>query len=295
MTEGDHLDLDTLADYAESMLGEERSAAARAHLVQCSRCRARLDDLADVSRLLAETPTPTTPSDVAASIDSALAEAQQARSVTPLATAKRRRTAWLGVAASVIVLVVVGGILVGLVNSGIVTDGIDVASSTGSAGSGSSDSSAGPDRRAMRGSAHTARNGRPASSPTPDVTESVTASGRDYSARELPEQASYLLRAESTGSEETDGSGPGVGLQLGHATPAPLRSLADPGTLATCVSRVTGREEGNRLAVDLASYSGKPSAVIVSSDTRRGDGDIWVVNPSCTHVRVHTELPRNGR
>lgn len=282
MTEDAHLDLDTLADYAEDLLDPDRTAAARAHLAECPRCRASADKLADVGRLLAEAPSPPMPDRVAARIDDALSVAQTRRTVTPLAKLRRRPSVWLGsAAATVIAALVVGGVIGGVRN----TVTYEAGSAGQGGGTGSGTASLQKDGRGE------APGGRPPSGPpaAAEAATAVTASGRHYSPGRLSDQASELVRQERSG----------VSVQMARPTPRTLRPLAEPRRLARCVSQVTGNRSDNLVAVDLASYTGRPSAIIVASGNRssgnRSSGtDVWVVDPSCTRVRAHTELPRNG-
>lgn len=279
MTEDEHPHLEAVADYSAGLLDGEQADAVGSHVAACHHCQARADELADVSRILAAAPTPQLPPGVAARIDEALAGASAGvrRDTVGVSPSPHRkfRSLWLSSAAACLVVMLVGGLFGvrslsdGPVNSG--SGGTAPLSREGSLAS---------------------REGRPhAAEPrmdrgdTDQAGTSVTASGRDYSSRELPRQVSHLLRDETPGGAAR--------VQAARPTPSPLRRLAAPSALARCVSRVTGSND-DPLAVDLASFSGRPSAIIVTSEGLPEARDVWVVDPSCSRVRLHTELPRHG-
>ena len=75
-----HPDVEALAFFAEDLLepGEERSIAD--HIDTCASCAATLGELSGVTRVLAETPAPALPQDVADLLDERIAEAAAERS-----------------------------------------------------------------------------------------------------------------------------------------------------------------------------------------------------------------------
>lgn len=279
MTGDEHLDLDTLAEYAEDILDGERAGEVSTHLAECAPCRARADELAGVSRVLAETRAPSIPDHVAGRLQDAVAEAERDRTVVPLTASRSRRRSymWIGSAAAAVVAVAVAGGVVGGMRE-------TTTFGSGTAGQGARGGGASLHQQSTAAS----REGQPlAGQDAGEVASSVTASGRDYSSGGLPRQASRLVRAEA--------GGPDVSVQMAQPTPSRLQPLSDPHRLATCVSRVTGSDEDKVLAIDLASFSGEPAAIIVASGTRPSRPDVWVVDPSCSHVRAHTELPPAGK
>jgi hypothetical protein len=74
-----HPDADTLAACREGLLGTRRSARIRKHLARCSRCASLDHELAAVSTLLASTPAPKIPDELAARLDAVLAAESAAR------------------------------------------------------------------------------------------------------------------------------------------------------------------------------------------------------------------------
>lgn len=270
MTEGEHPELEALADHAEGLLDGVRAASVRSHLASCAHCRAREAELADVSGKLAATPAPRLPSDVAARIDEVVASPPRgARGASP---PRRIRLLRLSGAAACLALVLVGGVL-----------GVR-AWDDGPVGSGSGETTTLSRERAPASGEAPAHTAEPdaGQGEGPRAGTSVTASGRDYSARGLPRQVSRLLRDEARGADARP--------QLSRPTPTELRPLTAPGVIARCVSSITGSQE-DLLAVDLASFSGEPSAVIVRAG-RQDAADVWVVDPSCSRVRMHAEVPR---
>lgn len=284
MTREEHPDLDTLAAYTGGFL-DRRQASVRSHLADCPACRRRAERLADVGRVLAEASPPPMPADVTARIDDALAAEESARKVA-MPPPRQRGVLWLsGVAASVAVAVL-GGVLG--IRAATPDDGGEGAEqpriAAGDGAARTAEREATPSRRHLMGSP-----GGSGSARAPGVAEAasaLTVSGREYSPNRLPRQVSALLRHEA--------ADPGAAARTLRPTPARLRPLAEPTALAACVSRVAGPGSHELLAADLSSYSGKPSAVIVAAAERAPGAHVWVVDPSCSHVRAHTELPRRG-
>lgn len=288
MTGYEHLDVDTLAELAAGLLDTHQAEAARAHLTDCAACSRRAGDLVRTSEVLAAASRPRMPVDVAARLDAALAAEARARavrtsaegqtptvsardgSVVPLARRRRRKrlAATVAVAASAVVLA--GGVVGVRAFQGAEPQRTSASRAQGSGAGDATRKDAQvnpPDQNA-------------------EAAEPVTASGRDYSSRELPGQVAELLRDES--------KKPQMGTQELKPTPRPLRSLATPATLAHCVTHVAGNAGTPPLAVDLARYAGEPAAVIVVPSTRPDKASVWVVDPSCSHVRLHAEVARGG-
>lgn len=75
----EHIDVEELADFTESLASPERAAAISEHLAGCAECRSSVDALAEVHRLLAEAPTESMPDDVFARLQVAVAAEQEHR------------------------------------------------------------------------------------------------------------------------------------------------------------------------------------------------------------------------
>lgn len=75
----EHVDIDELADFAESLVPPERAAAISQHLTDCAQCRSDVDALGEVHRLLADAPTESMPDEVFARLQDAVSAEQQRR------------------------------------------------------------------------------------------------------------------------------------------------------------------------------------------------------------------------
>ncbi|MGH3319696.1 MAG: hypothetical protein ACRDN9_05850 [Streptosporangiaceae bacterium] len=302
-----HLELDELAELDEGLLGDERAANARGHLRDCALCRDRADQVAAVSRLLGDTPSPALPDDVADRLSATVESEVARRTVTPLRRT-RRRAPLLALAAACAVVLVVGGVAVTQLSR--------------FSGGGSPSVSIG-----QGGGATSTRASEQPLAPLVLPSDAVTASGRDYSSHRLSRQASALLREHKATKERAEGQqaqGSGevstqsrpstpppaaqgekdgtagreknsVTVQSARPTPSPLKTLATPKTLQACVDRIVktviqGSEKP--LAIDLAHYGGNPAAVIVLPETNASKAKVLVVNPTCSAVRATREIPR---
>jgi hypothetical protein len=78
-----HVSAEKLAAWRQGDLSPRRSARIRAHLAGCARCRARSEDLAAVTTLLASVPPPPMPDHLAARIQTALATEASRRVTQP--------------------------------------------------------------------------------------------------------------------------------------------------------------------------------------------------------------------
>lgn len=104
-----HLDYDVLADLAEGLLEDDEAASVNAHLDTCAECRDRSADLADVSRILAEAPVPSIPTELAERIDTAIA-AESLNNATVVSMEQRRgRRHWRILSAAAAAVIVAGG------------------------------------------------------------------------------------------------------------------------------------------------------------------------------------------
>ena len=81
-----HPDVEALAFYAEDLLDPDEKRTVAAHTESCATCAATLDELAGVTRVLAEAPVPELPVDVADLIDRRLAEAAREPAADTAAT-----------------------------------------------------------------------------------------------------------------------------------------------------------------------------------------------------------------
>ena len=265
-----------LADLQEGLLDPPAVAAAEAHLVGCPACRGELAALDAVRhRLAAAGPVGPLPDDLVDRLDRALAAAATepdstaaSRTVIPIRSPQRDtpRGMRLLQAAAALVLVFAGGALA--VSA---LDGLGGGSSQDSAGSAASDAGA----------------------PKATAGFPVSASGRDWTAATLRDAAPRLatgdlvptttsgLAGDSRASSEASGpeASGGAARELAEA---PAGRLAGGPALAELRQRSSAGAPVTPVAVDLASYEGKPAAVLLLPTTDDPASlDLFVVEPAC--------------
>ncbi|PZS29587.1 MAG: hypothetical protein DLM59_12620 [Pseudonocardiales bacterium] len=280
-TTGAHPDVDTLSDLDAGLLDAAMAARAGAHVAGCATCRDRVDLLQDTQAMLAGLPAVPMPADVAARIDTALAETAAAETAargpavgrdTPAATGdvtvladraghRRRidRRRWwpgAGVVAAGVALLFAGAVGLSAVKSGSGASGTSNRSST----------TAGAVPRAA-----------PARAPV--------ASGADYSSTTLDAGVRRLLagRSSPTGlpREVPKPSGSPRGPLAATAAAPVLDRLLGPAALQACVTELAGVPGVTPLAVDFARFQDKPAVVVVLPDSNPANVDAWVVGPAC--------------
>ncbi len=97
-----HLDYEALADFAEGILDDAEATTTEQHLAHCDDCRRRAAEVAEVSRVLAQAPSPPMPAHLVDRLDAALAA--EAASHPPMHR-RHRRFQYLAAAAAAVVLV----------------------------------------------------------------------------------------------------------------------------------------------------------------------------------------------
>ncbi len=239
-----------------------------AHLSGCAQCRTALGDQIAVQGWLRRVPGPgPMPSDVITRLDAALAAARRDDSPSGTVLPMRpesARTSRLGrlaesrvtkslVAAAAVVLIGVGGYAA-----------INHTSST----SGSAGSSAG---------AASAPGGQPASGGAKSgfdaAAGAVRASGTAYTQANLSTEVTKQLSGPTPAAQP---SAP----QAGTDSEGVRTALRTPAGLHACLAAL-GDSAATPLLVDLATYNGKPVAVIVLPGDAAGR-QIWVVSRTCT-------------
>jgi hypothetical protein len=293
-----HVGAKTLARYRQGDLSQRRSSRIGAHLARCARCRARSEDLAGVTALLASVHPPPMPEHLTARIQAALAT-EAATRVTPsaekapagekAAAAASAGTAGTGPAANgrrprpevpghrrrtrpdrpfpaialraltaAAVVVLLGGGIYGLTRLG--------ASSTSS----SAGSAAGPAVPA------------PASQSAPRGITAIR-SGTDYTPGNLGSQvAAQLARHGRSGAVAgPDATSPAH--RPAEASGGRAAAGLSAAALAGCVHRIAAGERV--LLVDVARYQGAPATVIVTQPAAGGPERIWVVGTGCSASR----------
>lgn len=258
--------------------GPAPSAHARDHLGGCPACTAALAEQRRIRELLRGQADPgPMPDDVAARLDAALAAAARERepaggtdvdlghpaTVLPLGPARERRAARLSPAARRAAKAVVGVAAAALIAVGGYA-ALHQSSPSATASKGSADSAAAPAAGAL----------------TPNDARAVRAqaTGTAYTKANIAAKVSGLLRtalsAGTSGAAAAGGTAP-----LPQAL-AQSSTLGTPAGLTACVNTLSGVTDVRPLLVDLATFEGKPAAIIVLP---AGTGEqIWVVSRSCT-------------
>jgi hypothetical protein len=315
-----HVGAKTLARYRQGDLSPRRSSRIGAHLTGCARCRARSEDLAGVTTLLASVRPPPIPEHLEARIQAALATEAAARATRsgekalpgekapaderPTAAAQggtgpdangrrpRReepahgRRPRLGrpvpavALAAAAAVVVLAGGIYGLTRLG-----------AGSTSSSSAGSAAAPEASAPAAGA-----GQPARAPGPALTYRhaggtgtiiAVSTGTDYTPGNLSGQVAAQLDKHGRAAAV---AGPKVHSPAQTRSPAAASGgraatfgdipVAD---LAGCVNRIAAGERV--LLVDVARYQGAPATVIVTQPAAGGPEQIWVVGTGCSASR----------
>jgi hypothetical protein len=332
-----HVSAETMADFRAGLLPSRQAAEIGVHLAGCPRC-AELDaQLASVTSLLAATPVPPMPATLVARLDAALAAEAAARaagadtaraafvppstpvpSTEPPATSppvtsppsippspipppatepppghrrpagarrdgrgpgrgrtrtRSRLALRLATAAAAIVLVAGGGYAIAqLVSGG--TPATTAGPAVGSPHSVASQSAA--SRSAASGLA-------PAAQPAARLP--VVHSGTRYQLSLLPAQVRSVLRRFPAAAPAPSGR-----------VPRPAAASAAFPQLAACVSRVTGGAVPR--LIDIASYGGRPVAVIVVPVPGSSTVRVWLVGTACPahgeDVIAHFSMPGTG-
>ncbi len=306
----DHLDLDALADVlADGPYGRGgragmgdvgRSTADRAaHLATCAGCAGRLAELevavGHVAGALAALPEPELPAGLAERLDAAMA-AERARTTTdgvatqraateaavtesaksraatadvvPLAGRRRGSARWLPIAGGIAAAaaLVFGGVLL-----------------TQKGGSSSSTASVKSAKLLVA------------------VNSTGAAYGKDGKA--LVAALPALLKGSSTEAFETAPVTPNIGApkatqQRSAATPQDaLATLRSTTGLSACLSGLTDPgDPGIPLALDYASFDGKPAMVVILPSAKADKVDVFVVGAGCgvkdSHLLYFTRLPK---
>jgi hypothetical protein len=258
-----HLDTDVLAEFDAGLTTRRRGARIAAHLAGCDRCRARRDELAAVSSVLAAIPAQAMPDRVVQRLDRVLAaevvqrkDAERARVDSPRDPATHRRAAGRGglrlvslrvlAPATAVVLAAAGYGLSQLSGGG----GPQAASSSVAAGPANASSPANAAGRAaapavLPGSGPAARPQLRSGAGFPFVTSQT-----NFMPGTLRQQVEAALRAAE--------SAPGT------QTP--------PAAAVTCVRNVAG--SANPVLVERARYRGQAATVIV---LRTSQGEVALV------------------
>lgn len=263
MSEEQHLDLDALADV---LAGDPEPK----HLADCAGCRSRLDELATdlplVSQALADMPLPEMPADLPGRLLDALAAEREAEALVPppvdVLPLRPQRTRWmpaLGAAAAAAVIVASGVLL--LQRSG---GGSDADTAASTAGYALNDS-------------HTnyTRSGVELQAALPSL---LTGSARTATLAAPVPSAAQELSPQAGGSQDSAQKSSG----FSRTGADPLAALRATTGLAACLNSLTSPgDTGLPLALDYATFEGRPALVVVLPTKLADKVDVFVVGPGC--------------
>lgn len=267
----EHPELAVLAELqADAVEPGADAAALRTHVAGCARCQAEQARLADVHHRLTDLPAPPMPDEVASRVRDALAaEAPQPAhrgdghdhvAGTPRPPIRERR--WWPkpglVAASVVLLLLLG-----------------IGASVLAHRSGPSGNSSTADHSS-----------RVTSSPPAQSSGGtlLAASGRDYSPGTLDGDVRRLLAGQVASPTSTTRPRPDAvtpDRTGGSGAADPLARLRQPAALAACVRTLTGGRPADPLAVDYASYQGRPAVVVVLPGPHAQTVVVYVAPATC--------------
>ncbi|MDQ6875638.1 MAG: hypothetical protein M3042_11325, partial [Actinomycetota bacterium] len=123
-------------------------------------------------------------------------------------------------------------------------------------------------------------------------------SGRDYTSASLAAGVRTLLGSVRPETSAGDTRIPVTASAYARALAPEFARLRAPAGLATCVAGLAGRPGVAPLAVDFASYQGRPAVLVVLPDRDPSRVQAWVVGPACTaghqDLRHFEYVPRRG-
>lgn len=278
-----HLDADRLATFRAGLLGRWRARRAATHLASCESCTDLDAQLASLTSVLAAVgPAVTTPPDVAARLDAALAAAQ-AESPAPHRAPHHRHGKRRGfalpelswrivapVAAAVALIAAGAGFGLSQIGGG---PGIQTASG-GSA--------------AISSAAGAAQSGRNPLTPTNGLElkpgmAAPSPQNRSHSAASAPSSAPFSIASAVQMVRSGVDFKPTtvrrqVAAQLAAIQSLLTRQVTAPQPVAGCVGVLTGSRPP--ALVELAHYDGKPAILVA---VRRGASyQVWIAPAGCT-------------
>jgi hypothetical protein len=249
-------------------------APLQAHLDSCPSCRAALGDQVAVSALLHRVPDPgPMPSEYATRLDSAILSAQADRqaaatasapssaTVLPLARSGRSSSRWGAIAESRFTKVLVAAAAVVVIGAGGYAAFHRTSSNTTASG-GSSDSSA----QAPSAGAVPTRGSVQSLDEVP-----VQSSGTAYTKGNIAAQVTSRLSGAGGAVQ------PQANKAAAEAAGSTLGTVAGIKACLTAIAAPSGVPE----LIDLATFEGKPAAVLVLPDTN-GTKEVWVVSRTCS-------------
>jgi hypothetical protein len=250
-------------------------APLQAHLDSCPLCRTALGDQVAVSALLRRVPDPgPMPSEYAARLDSAIVSAQADRqaaatasgsssaTVLPLAPSARSSSRWGAIAESRFTKILVAAAAVVVIGAGGYAAFHRTTSSNPTASGGSLDSSA----QAPTAGAVPTRGSVQSLDEVP-----VQSSGTAYTKGNVAAQVASRLSSVAGAIQ------PQANKAAAEAAGSTLGTVAGIKACLTAIAAPTAVPE----LIDLATFEGKPAAVLVLPDTD-GTKEVWVVSRTCS-------------
>jgi hypothetical protein len=259
-----HLDTDVLAEFDAGLTTRRRGARIAAHLAGCERCRARHDELAAVSAVLAAIPAQAMPGLVAQRLDRVLAAevvqrnaAERTRAVSAREPAPRGRPAGHRRSRLVSLRVLAPATAVVLAAAGY---GLSQLSGSGGPQAAGSSVAAGPAEVSSPANAA----GRAAVPAVLPPTSGPAARAQRMSGASFPFVTSHTNFMPGTLKQQAEAA-----LRAAQAAPATQHA---PGSVMTCVRAVAGN--ASLLLVESARYQGQAATIIV---TRTSQGEVAMV------------------
>ena len=262
-----HLDTDVLAEFDAGLTTRRRGARIAAHLAGCDRCRARHDELAAVSAVLAAIPAQALPDLVAQRLDQVLAaevvqrnnDAERTRALSAREPATRGRPAGHRRSRLVSLRVLAPATAVVLAAAGY---GLSQLSGAGGPQAASSSVAAGPAEVSSPANAAAGRAAVPAV--LPPGSGPAARAQRMSGAASFPFVTSHTNFMPGTLKQQAEAA-----LRAAQAATATQQA---PGSVMTCVREVAGN--ASLLLVESARYQGRAATIIV---TRTSQGEVAMV------------------
>jgi hypothetical protein len=276
-----------LASLAAGALRPCRAARIRAHIAQCEQCTGVCQQFNAIRAILSSATYPPMPDNLSARIDAAIRQEARRRLATMPATedgrrdptAGRRRAGigggWrlpgllaaetrLAAAACAVVIAVAGSYLV----AGNVGTGVTPSPSSALASSGA------PAQQMSLG--HDVTYGQPGSFDTIRAVKSHT----NFVAARLRTDVISAVHAAQAIEAFAGQPSASTAAQLTSSATDPAAGNPSARQLAGCIELLSpGR---TILLIDIASYQGKPAAVIVTAPTLVSKAEAWAVGSSCS-------------
>ena len=275
-----HVDFDLLAEVEEGVAGPEVTQAARSHLEHCPGCRERMAHLRTTRALLSTLPAEPMPEAVQSRIDAALAHAAVEASGTVVPLSRRTRVwnspAVAGAAAVAAVVVLIGALVAGnVIHRG---------------------------KKSETASAPLSAAGNSKGSAADAAAVKEWATGANYTAATIPTLVPRLVTGTPPpgapqpippGSVTSGGGAPSAG-QAAAFTPEAMKS--DPSAVLACGTILAGGVPTVPVAVDFASYAGKPAVIFALPAVGHPELlDVWVVRSTCSSSSLDVYFRRIPR